>query len=114
MSPNTILNTHLDIAVNAIGSNWKILVSGLLGALIGGILAGRYLVWQTREVAKHNLRAIAIRIGVHAQQCKGIHGQRTDPWSVYIEDAIAAFLRYRALLLPWQRKALDDAWTSFQ
>ena len=94
--------------------NGSVVLSGLVGALIGGLLAGRYLVWQTRESAKHQLRSIVIRMGAHVQQCKGINAQRTEPWSVYMEDAIAAYQRYRTLLLPWQRPKLDRAWTSFQ
>ena len=87
---------------------------GILGAIIGGLIAGLYVGWQTRELARHNLRAIIIKMGVYVQQCKGMtdgkgdYG-RTEPWTVYMDEAIACYLRFRAISLPWNRSALDRA-----
>jgi hypothetical protein len=105
---------HVPCILNSLGITGSVVFSGLIGALVGGLLAGRYLVWQTREAAKHELRSIVIRMGIHVQQCKGIGGNRTEAWTVYMEDAIAAYQRYRALILPWQRSRLDRGWTRFQ
>jgi hypothetical protein len=90
------------------------LLVGAVGAIFGAWASGRYVIWQAREAARHDLRAIVIRMGVYVEQCKGINGNRVDPWTVYMEDAIAAYLRYRTLLLPWQRAELDRNWTKFQ
>lgn len=105
--------------LNDIGFTGSNLLSGMFGAIIGGLIAGLYVGWQTRELARHNLRAIIIKMGVYVQQCKGMtdgkgdYG-RTEPWTVYMDEAIACYLRYRAISLPWNRSALDRAWTQFQ
>lgn len=79
-----------------------------------GFVTGLYIQWQTRETARHDLRSIAICMGVHVKQCKGNGEHMTEPWTVYMDKAISAYHRYRALILPWNREALDKAWRGLQ
>lgn len=37
----------------------------VIGVLVGGFAAGRYLIWQTREQARHELRSVVLKIGAH-------------------------------------------------
>lgn len=90
------------------------LFSGFVGAIIGGLMAIAAVLWQSGETARHNLRAVVTKMGVHVIQCKG-DGGRTEPWTVYMDEALSAFNRYRAFVwLPSNRKRLDQAWISFQ
>lgn len=95
------------------------LVSGIMGAVIGGIIAGIFIYWQTFESARSNLRAVVTRMAIHAKKGRGIppaYAHAIDPWSMnYMDEAIAAYHRYRGLLFRrgWREK-LDVAWTTFQ
>jgi|GEM_PF-4397305 len=96
------------------------LLSGLFGALFGGWVAGFYIQWQTRELSKHELRAVVLRMGFHVATARGTtrgdeHDRATDPWFEVMPEAIACYQRFRALLMfPWQRRALDADWQRFQ
>ena len=100
-------------------SSTDVWLSGFIGAVLGGgicgLVTGLFVQWQARETARHNLRAIAIRMGVHVKQCKGRgEGRRTEPWTIYMDEAVSAYHRYRALLWKNRRGDLDLAWKDFQ
>jgi len=92
------------------------LISAFIGAVIGSMLTGGFTYWQSRELAKHNLRSVVARLGMHAKQSRGGCERRTDPMSTaLLDEAIASYHRYRALLISACRKrSLDVAWTRFQ
>jgi hypothetical protein len=98
------------------GSVWfSGFIGAILGGLICGVVTGGFIYWQAIEVARHNLRSVVIRMGVHVSQCKG-HGQGpTEPWTVYMDEAVSAYHRYRALIV-WKksRASLDKAWKAFK
>lgn len=97
--------------------DWNELFSGLIGSVIG-IIAGAGLVyWQSREVARHDLRSKMFVFWHHLIECRSSNGHAgpVDPWSVSsIKDPlVAAFYRYRALCGPFKRRRLDVAWKKF-
>ncbi|QTN32546.1 hypothetical protein HZ994_09455 [Akkermansiaceae bacterium] len=99
----------------------SLLLSGLIGAILGGgvcgLVTGWFIYWQSAEVARHNLRSVVVRMGVHLKQGKSTAGgdRGSEPWTVYMDEALSAYYRYRALLVfPFRQDRLDAAWKEFQ
>ena len=92
------------------------LLSGFVGALLGSVITGGIMYWQAVETARHELRILVSRLGFHAKQSRGTGQNRSDPMGTpLLDDAVAAYHRYRALLpIRCWKRSLDNAWTAFQ
>lgn len=86
------------------------MASGVFGAFLGFISAVGLVYWQTRETARHDLRAVTLSFLTAISDGKGGFGENVcNPWAdrAYRDRMLACFFRYRSLCGIWKRKRLD-------
>ena len=90
------------------------LFSGLIGSVIGVVVAGVLLYLQTREAARHQLQSAALILWAHLVEPRvnTTNGVGINPLTIAgVKDPLlSSFYRYRSLCGPCKRRKLDTAW----